>query len=56
MRKIKPDESYRLVAENIIMKSLNLGILFEFIGFYNNNHDVTLKQRKREFYLLLLVM
>ncbi len=25
-----------------------LGLLFEFIGFYNNNHDITFKQRKRE--------
>lgn len=23
-----------------------LGLLFEFIGFYNNNHDITLKQKK----------
>ena len=23
-----------------------LGLLFEFIGFYNNNHDMTLKQKK----------
>ena len=22
-----------------------LGLLFEFIGFYNNNHEVTLKER-----------
>lgn len=26
-----------------------LGLLFEFIGFYNNNHDITLKERKRAF-------
>lgn len=26
-----------------------LGLLFEFIGFYNNNHDVTLKERKKAF-------
>lgn len=26
-----------------------LGLLFEFIGFYNNNHDVTLKERKKDF-------
>lgn len=26
-----------------------LGLLFEFIGFYNNNHDVTFKERKRIF-------
>ncbi|MDO5410618.1 MAG: helix-turn-helix domain-containing protein [Lachnospiraceae bacterium] len=26
----------------------SLGILFEFIGFYNNNHEVSLKQRKQE--------
>lgn len=24
----------------------SLGLLFEFIGFYNNNHDVSLRQRK----------
>ncbi len=23
-----------------------LGLLFEFTGFYNNNHDITLKQKK----------
>ena len=23
-----------------------LGLLFEFIGFYNNNHDINLKQKK----------
>ena len=26
-----------------------LGLLFEFIGFYNNNHDISLKERKRAF-------
>lgn len=26
-----------------------LGLLFELIGFYNNNHDVTLKERKKAF-------
>ena len=26
-----------------------LGLLFEFIGFYNNNHDVAFKERKRAF-------
>ena len=26
----------------------SLGILFEFVGFYNNNHEVSLKQRKQE--------
>ncbi len=26
----------------------SLGLLFELIGFYNNNHDKTLKQRKKE--------
>ena len=26
----------------------DLGILFEFVGFYNNNHEVSLKQRKQE--------
>lgn len=24
----------------------SLGLLFEFIGFYNNNHDMTFKQKK----------
>lgn len=24
----------------------SLGLLFEFIGFYNNNHEVTLKEKK----------
>lgn len=28
----------------------SLGILFEFIGFYNNNHEVSLKQRKQELF------
>lgn len=27
-----------------------LGLLFEFIGFYNNNHEVTLKERKMELF------
>ena len=26
-----------------------LGLLFEFIGFYNNNHDVAFKERKKAF-------
>lgn len=26
-----------------------LGLLFEFIGFYNNNHDMSLKERKRAY-------
>lgn len=26
-----------------------LGLLFELTGFYNNNHDVTLKERKKAF-------
>ncbi len=26
-----------------------LALLFEFIGFYNNNHDITLKERKKDF-------
>lgn len=29
----------------------SLGILFEFIGFYNNNHEVSLKQRKQELFM-----
>lgn len=29
----------------------SLGILFEFVGFYNNNHEVSLKQRKRELFM-----
>lgn len=28
-----------------------LGILFEFVGFYNNNHEVSFKQRKQEFFI-----
>lgn len=28
---------------------LGLGLLFEWIGFYNNNHDVSLKERKKAF-------
>ena len=28
-----------------------LGILFEFVGFYNNNHAVSLKQRKQELFM-----
>ena len=28
-----------------------LGILFEFVGFYNNNHQVSLKQRKQELFM-----
>ncbi len=29
----------------------SLGILFEFIGFYNNNHEISLKQRKQELFM-----
>ena len=29
----------------------SLGTLFEFIGIYNNNHNVTFKQRKKELFL-----
>ena len=29
----------------------SLAILFEFVGFYNNNHEVSLKQRKKEFFM-----
>lgn len=29
----------------------SLGILFELIGFYNNNHEVSLKQRKQELFM-----
>ena len=28
-----------------------LGILFEFVGFYNNNHEIGLKQRKQELFM-----
>ena len=28
----------------------SLGLLFEFIGFYNNNHNKTFKQTKKEFF------
>ena len=27
----------------------SLGLLFEFIGFYNNNHEITLKEKKMKF-------
>ena len=26
----------------------SMGLFFEFVGFYNNNHEVSLKQRKQE--------
>lgn len=26
----------------------SMGIIFELVGFYNNNHEVSLKQRKKE--------
>lgn len=29
----------------------SMGILFEFVGFYNNNHEVSLKQRKQELFM-----
>ena len=29
----------------------SLGILFEFFGFYNNNHQVSLKQKKQELFM-----
>jgi hypothetical protein len=29
----------------------SMGILFEFVGFYNNNHQVSLKQRKQELFM-----
>ncbi len=29
----------------------SLGIFFEFVGFYNNNHEVSLKQRKQELFM-----
>ena len=29
----------------------SLGILFEFVGFYNNNHEVSLKQRQQELFM-----
>ena len=29
----------------------SLGILLEFVGFYNNNHEVSLKQRKKELFM-----
>ena len=28
----------------------SLGLLFEFMGFYNNNHEVTLKEKKRQWF------
>jgi hypothetical protein len=29
----------------------SMGILFEFVGFYNNNHQISLKQRKQELFM-----
>ena len=29
----------------------SMGILFEFVGFYNNNHQVSLKQKKQELFM-----
>ena len=29
----------------------SLGIVFECVGFYNNNHQVSLRQRKRELFM-----
>lgn len=29
----------------------SLGILFEFVGFYTNNYEVSLKQRKKELFM-----
>ena len=29
----------------------SLGIVFEFVGFYNNNHQVSLRQRKQELFM-----
>jgi len=34
------------ISEFVSGALCGLGILFEFIGFYNNNHDISLKQRK----------
>lgn len=30
---------------------LSLGLLFEIVGFYNNNHEISLKQRKQELFM-----
>lgn len=30
---------------------ISLGILFEFVGFYNNNHEMSLKQRKQGLFM-----
>ena len=38
------------IAEFIAGALTSLGILFEIIGFYNNNHEVSLKQRKKELF------
>ena len=34
------------ISEFVSGALCGLGLLFELIGFYNNNHDVSLKQRK----------
>lgn len=43
---------FRNQIDDLVAGALtSLGLLFEFIVFYNNNHDVTFKQRKKEFFL-----
>ena len=40
---------FRAPIDSFVAGALTgLGLLFEFVGFYNNNHEVSLKQRKRQ--------
>ena len=39
------------IDEFVAEAMTRLGILFEFVGFYNNNHEVSLKQRKQELFM-----
>lgn len=39
---------YKPVA---ISEKDRIAFLFEFVGFYNNNHEVSLKQRKQELFM-----
>ena len=46
--KMDINELVELMVETIIFHLL---FLFEFVGFYNNNHQVSLKQRKQELFM-----
>ena len=40
---------FRAPIDSFVAGALTgLGLLFEFVGFYNNNHEVSLKQRKQQ--------